>query len=157
MNHADYHCTYTVSQSPREVTDSICRVGDWWCAGASGAVTSPDDLFTVHFGETFVTFRVIELVPGKTVAWRVTDCFLHWLRDKKEWKDTVLRFAVAETGTGTRLSMTHEGLVPGIECYESCEKGWNFFAGVSLRQLITEGRGQPDRNKAARADEVQAK
>ena len=40
--------------------------------------------------------------------------------------------------------MKHVGLIPEIECYESCEKGWNFFTGDSLLKLINEGKGMPE-------------
>ncbi len=37
--------------------------------------------------------------------------------------------------------MTHSGLVPGMECYEVCESGWNQHVGESLRSLIANGNG----------------
>jgi hypothetical protein len=39
--------------------------------------------------------------------------------------------------------MTHIGLVPGVECYEDCKKGWNFYVGESLFRWMTEGKGLP--------------
>ena len=39
--------------------------------------------------------------------------------------------------------MTHVGLVPGIECYEDCEKGWDFYIKESLFKFLTEGKGLP--------------
>jgi len=45
--------------------------------------------------------------------------------------------------------MTHIGLVPGIECYERCNEGWNHFIKESLFSLITEEKGLPEGKKAA--------
>jgi hypothetical protein len=34
--------------------------------------------------------------------------------------------------------------LPGIECYNDCSTGWNFYVGQSLLQLLTGGKGLPD-------------
>ncbi len=39
------------------------------------------------------------------------------------------------------------GLVPEIECYNDCVKGWNFYVNESLFKLMTEGKGIPERKK----------
>jgi hypothetical protein len=39
--------------------------------------------------------------------------------------------------------MTHAGLVPGIECYENCQKGWDFYLRESLQKLLRENEGVP--------------
>ena len=57
-------------------------------------------------------------------------------------------FEIWENENATQINFTHVGLIPEVECYENCKKGWNFFIGESLRKLITEGQGQPDRSRA---------
>ena len=84
------------------------------------------------------------MVPGKKIVWLVTDCNLTWLKDIKEWNGTRIEWKVSTVNNLTQISMTHVGLVPGIECYNDCEKGWNFHIGTSLFKLITEGVGMPD-------------
>ena len=37
-------------------------------------------------------------MPGKKVVWHVLDCYLHWLKDKTEWKDTDVVFDISGTG-----------------------------------------------------------
>jgi hypothetical protein len=39
--------------------------------------------------------------------------------------------------------MTHIGIVPSVECYDSCEKGWDLYIKESLFKYINEGRGIP--------------
>lgn len=39
--------------------------------------------------------------------------------------------------------MTHIGLVPGIECYEDCQQGWDEHFKESLLQLMTGEVGMP--------------
>jgi hypothetical protein len=35
--------------------------------------------------------------------------------------------------------------VPGIECYNGCEKAWDFYIQESLLQLLNEGKGMPEK------------
>jgi hypothetical protein len=94
-------------------------------------------------GDTWVNFKITEMIPDKKVVWYATDCDLPWLKDRKEWKGTSVQFDIAEIPGGTQMSMTHVGLTPQVECYANCKKGWDFYAGSSLLQLITEGKGMP--------------
>lgn len=150
MNNQDYQCRFVVNESPREVFDAIRRVSEWWTVNTEGSTNQVNDTFIVRFGETRVDFSVTEMVPGKNIVWLVTDCNLHWLADKKEWKGTSLHFNIRETEKGTEMTMIHRGLAPEIECYNDCKKGWDFYAGESLRKLITEKKGQPDASKEVR-------
>ncbi len=122
------------------------RVREWWTKNYRRAIQQKKyDLFTVHFGETWVKFQITELVPHQKIVWLVTDCFLHWLNDKKEWKGTEVKFEISTVKEGNEgKHETHVGLVPQAECFENCKTGWNFFAGESLLKLITEKKGRPD-------------
>ena len=51
--------------------------------------------------------------------------------------------------SGSKVSMTQVGLAPGIECFEDCHEGWNFFIGKSLLQFLNTGKGLPDREGSA--------
>jgi hypothetical protein len=84
------------------------------------------------------------VVPGKKVVWQVKDCNLHWINDKKEWKDTSVVWEASSNNGATRVKMTHAGLVPGVECYDNCKGGWDFFVGESLSKLLNENKGLPD-------------
>jgi hypothetical protein len=43
----------------------------------------------------------------------------------------------------TEIDFTHIGMVPEIECYEVCEKGWNGHINT-LEKFINEGKGLPE-------------
>jgi hypothetical protein len=64
--------------------------------------------------------------------------------DKKEWKGTMVEFEIRQVIDQVEIRMTHRGLVPGIECFDRCEKGWDFFIKQSLVQLLNTGKGLPD-------------
>ena len=146
----DYHSSITANISPAKALESISHVEAWWTNSFEGQSEKKGDLFTVRFGETFVKFKVIDVVADKRVSWEVVDCNLHWLSDKKEWKGTLINWEVSTQRDATKIDFTHQGLVPEVECYETCEKGWNFYVKESLFKFITEGKGLPDSPRAAR-------
>ncbi len=83
MNEQNYHCSITTNISAREAVENINHVSEWWTKNFEGNSEKLNDIFTVHFGETFATFQVIEVVPNKKIVWQVIDCYLDWLKDKK--------------------------------------------------------------------------
>jgi len=149
MKNQDYMTTLSVSQPAKEVFKNINSVSKWWAENLEGHSENLNDVFTIHFnGANFVTHKIIELVPDKKVVWLVTDCYLEWLTDKKEWNNTKMSFEVFSTGDSkTQINFTHIGLVPDIECYDMCVKGWDQYVKGSLVKLITEGKGQPQLKK----------
>jgi len=140
----NYHTTIFVDASPDEVMKKISQVNRWWAKSFSGRAERMNDKFNVTFGETFVDFQVNELVPNKKVSWEVSDCNLHWVREKKEWQGTRIVFELSVEKGMTRLDFTHFGLVPEAECYKDCEVGWNGHITVSLANYINEGKGEPE-------------
>lgn len=140
----DYHASIVVAGSPKNAAEVISQVSSWWTENITGNSKNLNDIFEVRFGETFSRFKIIENIPGKKIRWYVMDCNLHWMKNKKEWKDTEVLWEMSSVGDSTRINMTHIGLVPGIECFEDCNKGWNHYVKVSLYNLLTEGRGEPD-------------
>lgn len=146
MENQSYHAVLTVSQPANEAFNCINRVTKWWMENLEGNSEKLNDVFTVDFGAgNFVTHRLIEVIPDKKVAWLVTDCYLSWFKDKTEWTDTKMIFEISSGGDTTQISFTHLGLVPTIECYDMCVKGWDQYVKGSLFKLITDGEGQPQK------------
>jgi len=146
----NYQASITANVSAKEAFEKICHVNEWWTANFEGSAKKLNDIFTVRFGETFVTFKIVDVIPNEIIVWHVTDCHLHWLSDKTEWNGTKVVFEISEQSNSTRIDMTHVGLMPDIECYENCEKGWDFFIKQSLLKLIKTGKGLPDMPTALR-------
>jgi hypothetical protein len=144
MNQQNYQCSIAADFTPSEAFESISRVNEWWVRDIDGSTEKLNDVFTVHFGETFVNFKVTESIPGKKIVWDVTDCYLPWLKDKTEWNGTSVVFEISTLGDETQVTMTHVGLVPEVECYAGCEAGWNKYFKGSLFKLLTERAGVPE-------------
>lgn len=145
MEKNNYHRTFTVNASPAEAMKKISQIDLWWIKKFSGNAEKLNDVFTVPFNAegAFVNFRVSELEPDRKAVWEVTDCYLPWFNDKKEWNNTKVVFEVSSENNLTTIDFTHVGLVPDVECYTICEKGWDGHLKVSLAKLINEGLGQP--------------
>jgi len=143
MKNKNYHKTIKVNASAEETLEKIAQVNLWWAKKVKGKAKKLNDKFTVDFGETFVDFQISELVPNKKVVWKVTDCNLHWIDNKKEWNGTEVVFEISEKKNSTQMDFTHVGLVPETESYKDCESGWDEHVGESLLKLINEGKGMP--------------
>lgn len=148
MQKRSYTCSITATITAQEAFERINRVSEWWSENIKGSTKNLNDIFTIRFdfGDSFV-IKIVELVKGKKVVWLVTDCDLTWIKDKKEWKGTQISFDISTENNSTQINFTHMGLVPGIECYDGCVKGWNYFIKESLFKFLTEGNGLPDRKK----------
>jgi hypothetical protein len=144
METKNFHRTITVNASAKEAMKKISQVNLWWAKNFSGSAEKLNDKFTVRFGETYVDFQISEIVPNNKVVWKVTDCNLHWIKAKKEWINTEVVFELSSENNKSKIDFTHVGLVPGVECYNDCEAGWNGHVTLSLANFINEGKGQPE-------------
>ena len=144
MEKKNFHRVVSVNASSEKAMKKISEVNHWWAKNFKGKAEKSGDTFTVLFGETFVDFQISELVPNKKVVWKVTDCNLDWINNKKEWNNTEVVFEISEKENGAQIDFTHIGLTPGVECYNDCEVGWNGHITNSLVKLINEGKGMPE-------------
>ena len=139
MQNKNYHKTIMVNASIEDSMEKISSIDLWWKKDFTGSAEKLNDTFTVPFGApSFVDFVVSELVPEKKVVWKVTDCYLPWFEDKKEWNNTEVVFQLSEENNQTKIDFTHVGLVPEVECFEVCQKGWDGHLSA-LEKLINEG------------------
>jgi hypothetical protein len=143
MKNKNYSATIKVSAAPEAAFEKIAKVNGWWAKKFTGKALHENDTFKVTFGETFVDFKITEAIPGKKIVWHVTDCYLDWINNKKEWSGTQVVWELTTENGGTQIKMTHEGLFPGVECYNDCEVGWNGHVKESLLAFINENKGQP--------------
>src|SRR3954463_15137962 len=109
MTAENYTTTVMIERTPLEVFAAINNVRGWWSeevdgdtdrTGAEFAYRGHDDADTV---EHLSRIRVVELVPGERVVWRVLDNSMSFIDDQSEWKDTEIRFELSESVVGTEL------------------------------------------------------
>lgn len=143
----DYMAAIIVTAPQQEAFDTINNVRGWWTEDMEGNLQKVNDIFTVRFGEVYITMKVTELVPGKKIVWLVTDCNKPWLKNKKEWNGTELIWDISNKDNNTQILFTHKGLVPEIECYDACSDAWGDYLKQSLWSLISKGKGKPTQIK----------
>ncbi|MCW3106521.1 MAG: hypothetical protein JWQ09_1027, partial [Segetibacter sp.] len=137
MKENDYNTSIMVDATAHEAFESINSVSQWWTENLEGSSQKLNDEFTVRFGDVHMSKqKVVEVIPDKKVVWLVTDSKLNFIKDKNEWTNTKIVFEIAENGGKTQLSFTHIGLVPEVECYTSCTKGWDYYLKGSLFKLL---------------------
>lgn len=140
---ADFTTTIRVDASAQAAFDAINDVSGWW-GRITGTTTAVGDEFVyVVPGLHYSGFRIVDLEPGRRVAWLVTGSYLDFVEDKQEWNGTTVRFDIAEAADGTRVTFTHEGLETDVECYEACSNAWSMFVNGSLKAFIETGTGAP--------------
>ena len=141
---SDYTTTILVDKTPKQAFKAVNNVSGWWTKNLEGSATKLNNVFTVHFGETFMTMKVVEFAPDTRVVWLVTDCYKHWLKgNKTEWTGTKLSFEIAAKNKNTQVRFTHFGLVPKLECFDGCADAWGEYIHQSLSSLISTGKGRP--------------
>jgi hypothetical protein len=135
--------TFFVNQSPSVVFDAINNVRGWWHGAIEGDTHHAVDTFTYRMDDVhFSKQSIIEFIPGTRVAWLVTDSHLSFLSRPDEWTGTTIIFDISEINNKTQVRFTHQGLLPGIECYDACTNAWSKLIQESLFSLITTGKGK---------------
>jgi uncharacterized protein YndB with AHSA1/START domain len=138
----DYATTFTVAKPPTEVFDAVSDPRGWWDGEITGTTDRLGAEFTYRYGDQHVSVqRITELVPAERVVWSVTSSKLGFVDEPEPWTGTQVVFDLEPTDGGTRVTLTHRGLIPLLECYDTCSAGWDHVAGRSLRQFIETGRG----------------
>jgi len=150
MSNRNYTATISVDQSPKEAVNAIRNVRGWWSEEIEGSIVKVGDEFKYHYQNLRTcTMKFVELVPGKRVAWLVTDNHFSFTEDKTEWKGTKVVFDIAKKGDKTEIHFKHEGLVPSYECYNVCSDAWGSYIRGSLKNLIATGNGSPNPKESA--------
>lgn len=144
----DYQKSVVIKANQLGVFRAITeRIDEWW-GETDIQPTALDVVFKVSFGEAYWRFRVVDFELNKKVGWECIEsnqvhAGLKGIRE--EWLGTKVHWRLIEHSEGqTKLSFTHEGLVPDFNCYEVCSDAWGFFIGNSLKALVEREQGSPN-------------
>ena len=138
----DYSTSIVVDKSPTEVFNAITNVRGWWQGEITGQTVELNDEFTYQMEPYHISKqKIVEFVPNKKLVWLVTESQINFVADKKEWLNTRIIFDITPVENKTKLTFTHHGLVPAIECYGGCSGAWGQLIEQSLYSLITTGKG----------------
>ena len=145
MSAKDFTLTLTVDKTAEEVFKAINQVPKWWSEDFKGNSQKLNDVFEVtFFGDVhYSKHQLTEIIPNKKIVWNVLDSRLNFLEKENEWTNTQNIFEIVQEGNKTKILFTHKGLVPKIECFDDCSKGWNYYLKESLLPFIEKGKGKP--------------
>jgi hypothetical protein len=109
--HQVYSTAIEVPTSPDEVFIHLTRdVGKWWPEDVEGDAAKLCDEFVFRSGEGhFSKNKVVELVPGQSVVWLVTDSIRK--TDNFEWTGTRMSYEITPNGNNTLIRYTYDGPV----------------------------------------------
>ena len=133
--------SFSSSKTSEEVFKTLLNVEQWWSGfygeTIKGKSKEVNDEFTFNAGggAHYSKQKLIELIPNKRVVWLVTDSKLNFLSDTSEWNDSRICFDISAEKNKTMVTFTHDGLVPGIECYNDCSGGWTKYLGKLKNEL----------------------
>jgi hypothetical protein len=146
MKNKNFTTTLIVDQTPEEVFNVVRNVRSWWSGYYSEEIKGDTEKLNDEFsfraggGAHYSRQKLIEVIPNKKVVWLVTDSKLDFLEKKDEWTGTKIIFDISTKVNKTQLVFTHDGLMPEIECYNSCAPAWSQYLQNKLLPLITKGK-----------------
>ncbi len=138
----DFSTSILVDKSPTEVFNAINNVTGWWQGEIKGNTEKINDEFTYQMSDIhFSKQKIVESIPYKKIAWQVTDSNLSFVNKTDEWTGTTIEFNIQPEGKKTKVTFTHHGLAPTVECYGACSGGWANVIEKSLFSYISTGKG----------------
>src|ERR1035438_8510483 len=103
MKKRNFTTTISVDQTLNEAFAAINNVRGWWSGEIEGATDKLGVEFTYRYKDAHrSTQEVTELIPGKKVAWHVSDSHLSFVKDKNEWTGTDIRSEERRVGKECR-------------------------------------------------------
>jgi regulatory protein YycH of two-component signal transduction system YycFG len=145
INRSDFSTVILVDQTPETAFEAINNPRAWWGQEIDGITDALGEEWSYRYKNMhFSKHRTVEFIPRRKIVWHVVDGTLNFVHDKSEWTGTDLVFDIAEKDGKTEVRFTHRGLVPTVECFDTCSNAWSGLIAGSLRGLIETGAGNPD-------------
>lgn len=141
----DYSASIEVTAPAAEAARAIQHdMNVWW----SLRVEQSEAHATIRFRNSHVTFAFDHGGTDTRFSWTCTDAHMviENIDDHGEWKDTKLLWSIAPTATGSRVTLTHQGLNAGLECHGVCVAGWQRYFEGSLKKHLNGEMPTPEMN-----------
>jgi len=114
----------------------------WW----SLRVEQTDTQATIRFYNSHVTFAFDQGGTDDRFSWTCTDAnmIIEDVSDYGEWKGSKLLWEIEPTASGSRVTLTHQGLNPDMECHRVCVAGWGRYFENSLKNHLNGAPASPE-------------
>ncbi len=133
MANQNFQFCITTSKSTSEVFVHLINPKNWWVGLFGETIEGKSDDINDEFsfragdGVHFSNQKLIEIVADKKIVWLVTESNLSFLKNTNEWAGTKICFDIEKIDNETKITFTHEGLIPQIECYGGCSNAWTQY------------------------------
>lgn len=130
MTNHNFQYSFTTSKNTNEVFTHLINPKNWWVGlfgeTIEGKSEGINDEFSFKAGDGmhYSNQKLVELVADKKIVWLVTESNLSFLKNTNEWAKTKICFEIEKIGVNRKVSFTHDGLIPQIECYGGCSNAW---------------------------------
>lgn len=142
----DYKRSIIAPTTPEVAFKALTEgIPTWWTTQFTGSGKQVNDVFGVRFDGTAKKFKVTDTEPSRRVTWECLEAYIDAsaLKNKGEWVGTHMKWDIQPEGNQVRVTLSHEGLTPSLECYQICEQGWDYFILESLQPLLNGKKAQP--------------
>lgn len=133
MKNQNFQYSFTSSKNKNEVFLHLIDPKNWWVGifneTIEGKSVNINDEFSFRAGDGvhYSNQKLIELSTNKKIVWLVTESNLSFLKNTNEWAGTKICFDIEEVSDKTKITFTHDGLIPEIECYGGCTSAWTQY------------------------------
>lgn len=133
MTNQNFQYSFTSSKSTAKVFAHLINPKNWWVGlfgeTIEGKSENINDEFSFRAGDGvhYSNQKLTELIEDKKIVWLVTESNLSFLKNNDEWARTKICFNIEKVGDKTKITFTHDGLIPQIECYSNCSNAWTQY------------------------------
>lgn len=133
MTPTNFQFSFTTGKLPNEVFLHLLNPKNWWIGlfgetiEGKSSMINDDFSFSAGGGAHFTRQKLVELLPNRKIVWQVTESELTFLKDQNEWDGTTFGFEILQDNGNTKITFTHTGLTPEIECYDECSTAWTQY------------------------------
>lgn len=141
MTNQPFQYSFSSSKNSNEVFAHLINPKNWWVGlfgeSIEGKSKDINDEFSFRAGDGlhYSNQKLIELVSNKKIVWLVTESNLSFLKNTNEWAGTKICFDIDQVAGKTKVTFTHEGLIPHFECYNGCSSAWTQYLNNLQKDL----------------------
>ncbi len=130
MTNQSFQYSFTTSKNESAVLEYLINPRNWW-VGLFGETIKGESKkindefsFSAGNGMHYSVQKLVELEVDQKIEWLITESNLSFLKNTNEWAGTKICFELEKVGEDTKITFTHIGLFPEIDCYGSCSSAW---------------------------------
>ncbi|OYU92680.1 MAG: ATPase, partial [Bacteroidetes bacterium B1(2017)] len=133
MANQNFQYSLSTSKNTNEVFAHLINPKNWWIDLFGETIEGKSECINDEFsfiaggGVHYSNQKLIELIANKKIVWLVTDSNLSFLKSTNEWAGTKICFDLEIVDGKTKITFTHDGLIPQIECYSGCSSAWTQY------------------------------